>query len=101
RPGGYTRIVKLAKHRIGDGSDLCVLQLVSDEDTGPQVAGKYSRRRDKANNRMVRAAQLRKKQQSSAEPKQEAKAQETTAKETGEPVKSTEQVSSEANQAQQ
>src|SRR5690606_35865043 len=47
RPGGYTRIIKLARHRIGDGSDLCVLQLVSDEDTGPQVSGQYSRRREK------------------------------------------------------
>lgn len=60
RPGGYTRIIKLARHRIGDGSDLCVLQLVSDEDTGPQISGQYSRRRDKANRRMEFAAKLRK-----------------------------------------
>lgn len=59
RAGGYTRIVKLAKHRIGDGSDLCVLQLVGTEE-GPQVAGQYSRRRDKANGRMEFAARLRK-----------------------------------------
>ena len=60
RPGGYTRIIKLARHRIGDGADLCVLQLVSDEDSGPQVSGRYSRRRDKANKRMDFAAKLRK-----------------------------------------
>ncbi len=60
RTGGYTRIVKLAKHRIGDGASLCVLQLVSAEDSGPQVSGQYSRRRDKANKRMERAAALRK-----------------------------------------
>jgi len=60
RPGGYTRIIKLARHRIGDGADLCVLQLVSDEDSGPQVSGRYSRRRDKANKRMDFAARLRK-----------------------------------------
>jgi len=60
RNGGYTRIIKLAKHRIGDGSDLCVLQLISKDDTGPQVAGQYSRRREKANKRMERAAALRK-----------------------------------------
>ncbi len=60
RSGGYTRIIKLAKHRIGDGADLCVLQLVGKDDSGPQVAGKYSRRREKANNRMERAAALRK-----------------------------------------
>jgi len=27
RPGGYTRIIKTAKHRIGDGGDICVLEL--------------------------------------------------------------------------
>lgn len=58
RPGGYTRIVRLGKHRIGDGSDLCVLQLVGTEE-GPQVSGAYSRRRDKANRRMTYAAELR------------------------------------------
>jgi large subunit ribosomal protein L17 len=28
RPGGYTRILKLAKFRIGDASQLCRLELV-------------------------------------------------------------------------
>ena len=60
RDGGYTRIIRLGKHRIGDGSDLCVLQLVGEEESGPQVSGQYSRRRDKANHRMDVAAQLRK-----------------------------------------
>ena len=60
RNGGYTRIVKLARHRIGDGADLCVLQLVRDEESGPQVSGQYSRRREQANKRMERAASLRK-----------------------------------------
>ncbi|HAI11202.1 MAG TPA: 50S ribosomal protein L17 [Phycisphaerales bacterium] len=59
RNGGYTRIVRLGKHRIGDASDLCVIQLVGDE-SGPQVSGQYSRRRDKANKRMEFAAKLRK-----------------------------------------
>jgi len=59
RDGGYTRIIKLATYRIGDGADLCVLQLVGDED-GPQVSGQHSRRREKANRRMERAAKLRK-----------------------------------------
>ncbi|MBI1337152.1 MAG: 50S ribosomal protein L17 [Phycisphaera sp.] len=59
RAGGYTRIVRLGKHRIGDGSDLCVLQLVGDED-GPQVSGQTSRRREKANKRMEFAAKVRK-----------------------------------------
>ena len=60
RPGGYTRIIKLARHRIGDGSDLVVLQLIPTNETGPQVHGQYSRRRDKANHRMDIAAKLRK-----------------------------------------
>jgi len=59
RVGGYTRIIKLAKHRIGDGSSLCIIQLVGDEE-GPQVSGQYSRRRDKANKRMEFAASVRK-----------------------------------------
>ena len=59
RSGGYTRIVRLSKNRVGDGSDLCVLQLVGNEE-GPQVSGQYSRRRDKANRRMQFAAKLRK-----------------------------------------
>jgi large subunit ribosomal protein L17 len=28
RPGGYTRIIKLAKRRLGDGGELVLLQLV-------------------------------------------------------------------------
>ncbi|MCC7146015.1 MAG: 50S ribosomal protein L17 [Phycisphaeraceae bacterium] len=59
RQGGYTRIVKLARRRVGDGGALCVLQLVGKEE-GPQVAGQFSRRRDKANHRMEYAAKLRK-----------------------------------------
>jgi len=68
REGGYTRIVKLATHRIGDGADLCVIQLVGgEEEQGPQVAGQHSRRREKANKRMQYAAQLRKRQTVAAE----------------------------------
>ncbi|MBL4700911.1 MAG: 50S ribosomal protein L17 [Phycisphaeraceae bacterium] len=59
RPGGYTRIIRTGKHRIGDAGDICVIQLVGDE-SGPQVSGQYSRRRDKANRRMEYAAKLRK-----------------------------------------
>ena len=59
RDGGYTRIVRLGRHRLGDGGDLCVLQLVGDEE-GPHVAGQYSRRREQANRRMAFAAQRRK-----------------------------------------
>lgn len=71
RSGGYTRIIKLARHRIGDGSDLCVLQLVGNED-GPQVSGRASRRREKADRRTERAAQLRKAKPAKAEPEEPA-----------------------------
>lgn len=32
RPGGYTRIVKLARRRIGDASQVCKLELVEKGD---------------------------------------------------------------------
>jgi large subunit ribosomal protein L17 len=60
REGGYTRIIKLGINRLGDGGDLCVIQLVGTEEQGPQVSGQHSRRRDKANKRMEFAAKLRK-----------------------------------------
>jgi large subunit ribosomal protein L17 len=72
RPGGYTRIIKLAKHRIADGGDQCVLQLVGTEEVGPQVAGQYSRRRNKANRRMDFSAKLRKAKSDQAAPADEA-----------------------------
>jgi large subunit ribosomal protein L17 len=59
RPGGYTRIVKLDKHRLGDASDLVVLQLVGKED-GPQVSGRKSNRRATADKRTAYAAKVRK-----------------------------------------
>lgn len=60
RPGGYTRIIKLARHRIGDGSSLVVLQLVSKDDTGPQVSGKRATRFRKAQRRAEFANKVRK-----------------------------------------
>ncbi len=58
RPGGYTRIVKLAKHRIGDGADLVVLQLVSDDEKHNHRS--KSRRRQIQDNRTAFAAKVRK-----------------------------------------
>ena len=75
RAGGYTRIVRLGKHRIGDAGDLCVIQLVGEE-SGPQVSGQYSRRRDKANKRMEFAAKLRKGNKAEQAPVAEAPAAE-------------------------
>lgn len=61
RAGGYTRIVKLATYRIGDAGNLVVLQLVGEEEEGgPRVRGRYSRRRQQQDNRTAYAAKLRK-----------------------------------------
>lgn len=59
RPGGYTRIIKLAKYRIGDAGDLVVLQLVGEED-GPSLPHRASSRRKAADKRTAFAAKLRK-----------------------------------------
>ena len=59
RPGGYTRIVKIDKRRLGDGGRLCVLQLVGDEE-GPEIGGRLSVRRRIADGRTEFAAKLRK-----------------------------------------
>ncbi len=59
RAGGYTRIVKLGRHRIGDGGELCVIQLVGNEE-GPEIGGKPSTRRRIADKRTAFAAKLRK-----------------------------------------
>lgn len=60
RPGGYTRIIKLDKRRVGDQTDLCILQLVGKEE-GPQVSGRRSNRRRVADKRTAYAAEARKK----------------------------------------
>lgn len=71
RAGGYTRIVKLGRHRIGDAADLVLLQLVGKEEPGaPNIKGRYSRRRQKQDKRTVFAAKLRK----AATPKPSAEA---------------------------
>jgi large subunit ribosomal protein L17 len=57
RDGGYTRIIKLDKHRLGDGTDLVLLQLVGREE-GPQVGGGTSSRRKQADRRTAFAAKL-------------------------------------------
>ncbi len=60
RAGGYTRIVKLGKHRIGDAGELCVIQLVGAEE-GPEIGGNLSTRRRIADKRTAFAAEVRKK----------------------------------------
>jgi large subunit ribosomal protein L17 len=47
RPGGYTRLVRLATRRLGDAAPLAVLQLVGDEEAPLSVTkpGKLARHR--------------------------------------------------------
>ncbi|MFN7021702.1 MAG: 50S ribosomal protein L17 [Phycisphaerales bacterium] len=66
RAGGYTRIVKLGKARIGDGSELAVIQFVGAEE-GPEIGGRPSTRRRKADRRAAFAAKVRKAAPTAAE----------------------------------
>jgi large subunit ribosomal protein L17 len=69
RQGGYTRIIKLAKVRIGDASPLCVLQFVGNSaNEGPEIGGRTSVRRKKADRRTAFAAKLRKEKDAAAAP---------------------------------
>jgi large subunit ribosomal protein L17 len=73
RPGGFTRIIKLGKNRLGDGADLVVLQLVKTDDK-PQKPKATSTRRRTADKRTAFAAKVRKQQAKEAEaPEAEAK----------------------------
>lgn len=59
RDGGYTRIVKLGYHRLGDAGELCVIQFCGAEE-GPEIGGSPSGRRRQADKRTAFAAKLRK-----------------------------------------
>lgn len=65
RAGGYTRIIKLGRHRLGDAAELCVIQFVGAED-GPEIGGNPSTRRRTADKRTAFAAKLRKEKQLTA-----------------------------------
>lgn len=67
RPGGYTRIIKLGRHRVGDGTELCLLQLVGAEE-GPEIGGRPSTRRRIADRRTAYAARLRRERADAAPP---------------------------------
>ena len=57
RDGGYTRIIATGKHRLGDGTDLVILQLVGEE-SGPEIGGGTSGRRRQSHRRAAFAAGL-------------------------------------------
>ena len=61
RNGGYTRIIKLAEHRIGDGGDVVLLQLLSEENAPKGTARKGAGlRRKRQEKRTQFAAKARK-----------------------------------------
>jgi large subunit ribosomal protein L17 len=68
RPGGYTRIVRLAEWRVGDASDLAILQLVGGEEEPGAITrpAKTSRKR-KADARYALAVATSKKRGKKAE----------------------------------
>lgn len=69
RPGGYTRIIRLAKFRIGDNSDLAILQLVGNEEASSGATRKSAMpRRQKASDRIryLQGKGVKKKAKSSA-----------------------------------
>jgi len=61
RTGGYTRLIKLAQRRVGDGGDLAVLQFVGEEDSPGAVTrpGRSARQR-RADSRYALAVKLAK-----------------------------------------
>ena len=44
RAGGYTRIIKLGRHRLGDAGELVLIQFCGAEE-GPEISGQGSTRR--------------------------------------------------------
>ncbi|HED54484.1 MAG TPA: 50S ribosomal protein L17 [Phycisphaerales bacterium] len=50
RQGGYTRIIKLGRHRVGDAAELVLIQFVGAEE-GPEIGGRPSTRRRTADKR--------------------------------------------------
>jgi large subunit ribosomal protein L17 len=77
RPGGYTRIVRTAERRIGDGSELAVLQLVGNEvSSGSLTKPKKGARRRKADARYGLVVKLsRKRAESGRSARSEASAE--------------------------
>ncbi len=59
RVGGYTRVVRLGRRRVGDAGEICVLQFVGAEE-GPEIGGRLSTRRRTADKRTAFAAKVRK-----------------------------------------
>jgi len=62
RPGGYTRLIRTARRRLGDGSQLAVLQLVGNEQApGTLTKPEQGARRRRADARYALAVKVLKK----------------------------------------
>lgn len=48
RPGGYTRIIRMSLHRLGDNGELALLQLVGKDDRRKKVKGRKKSGKAKA-----------------------------------------------------
>jgi large subunit ribosomal protein L17 len=64
RTGGYTRIIQLSDYRIGDGGNIVILQLLTDESTAPtgtprRSAGLRRKRNERRHQFAGRAAKAR------------------------------------------
>jgi large subunit ribosomal protein L17 len=60
RPGGYTRIIRLSKRRLGDNGELCLLQLVGKEQEAEKKPAKKASSAKKAPAKKKAAAKAEK-----------------------------------------
>jgi large subunit ribosomal protein L17 len=81
RNGGYTRIIKTARHRIGDGGSIVVLQLVTEDATPRGTVRRSAGLRRKRNEKKHQFAGRVRKGEGSAPAAAESTAPETPAAE--------------------
>jgi large subunit ribosomal protein L17 len=74
RPGGYTRLIRLGKRRLGDGGELATLEWVGDETSpGSLTKPDKSARRQRADARYALAIKLAKQRKGGAKDEKSAK----------------------------
>ena len=66
RPGGYTRIIKTSKHRIGDGGDIVVLEFTHETNAPKGTVRRSAGLRRKRNERKHQFASKLKKGEKAA-----------------------------------
>jgi large subunit ribosomal protein L17 len=73
RPGGYTRVIRLGKRRVGDHSPLAIVQLIGDEDAPTSLTKPApSARKRRADARYAMAVKLSKGRKGERRPKDQA-----------------------------